>query len=248
MTPLEKINGIYFKREDLNPTGSIKDRWLSQKINPHLKYVISSSGNAAISAQYYSPSVTIFVSSKTNPHKLKLLHSYSATARPVSSAFKYAKINNCQLLRQSTDPLALKSYGQISQELLLQLPQITSIFIPVGSGTTLLGISQKLPDKVKIFAVQPASHCPISSVFDKNYTPETDTITDALSIKLLPLKNKIISTLKYGIVVQNSEVIKHNIYPNFSPETSLCLAGLEKAKKIYDIGKYPVILVTGKAR
>ncbi|MCX6726271.1 MAG: pyridoxal-phosphate dependent enzyme, partial [Candidatus Shapirobacteria bacterium] len=79
MTPLENIDGIYFKREDFNPSGSVKDRWLSLKIAPNQSYVISSSGNAAISAQHFSPNVTVFVSPKTNPHKLKLIKNYHLT-------------------------------------------------------------------------------------------------------------------------------------------------------------------------
>jgi len=246
MTPLENFNGIYFKREDLNPSGSVKDRWLSQKIVSGQQYVISSSGNAAISAQYFNPNVTVFVSPKTNPSKLKLIKNYHLTSQPQSDAFKYAKTNNLELLRQSTDPVALEGYGHIAEELLIQLPQITSIFIPVGSGTTLLGLAHKLPSSVKVFAVQPASHCPIASFFDKNFISETETITDALSVKLLPLKNKILKTIKYGIVVQNSAVIKY--VDKFSPETALCLAGLEKAKNLFEVGDYPVILVTGVKR
>ena len=49
---------VYLKREDLNPTGSFKDRSLAYQISAHLQdgeknFVISSSGNAAISAIGY---------------------------------------------------------------------------------------------------------------------------------------------------------------------------------------------------
>lgn len=251
MTPLEENNGLYFKREDLNPSGSVKDRWLSQTINPNHQYVISSSGNAAISAQFYNPSVVAFVSSKINPSKLKLIKNYNLSLKPVSDAFKYAKNSGFTLLRQSSDPLALNGYSQIATELLRQLPGITSLFLPVGSGTTLLGISQNLPLSVKIFAVQPSSHCPIASVFDHNYTPEPTTITDALSVKLLPLKNKVITAISShrgsGVVVQNQSAIDCQTN-NYSAETALTLAGYYKIKNTMDTGNFPVILVTGVKR
>ncbi|MFA4826869.1 MAG: PLP-dependent lyase/thiolase [Candidatus Shapirobacteria bacterium] len=271
MTPLIKLDNYYFKREDQNQTGSAKDRSISLQVEHLLQNnfhsaVISSSGNAAISAIFYcrqkNVNLTIFLSPKINIHKLELIKketsSFHLTNTPNSDAFKYAKNHQAYLLRQSTDPIALTGYQQIAEEIIEQLPKVTSIFVPVGSGTTLLGISQKLPSTVKIFAVQPASHCPISSVFDQKYSPETKTITDALSVKLLPLKPKVITAIKKtngsGFVVQNKAVVSSQDYLISqkiitSPEGALALAGLSKAQKNKaDIGNYPVLLLTGAAR
>lgn len=250
MTPLDKFGEVYLKREDKNLTGSAKDRALDLQTNQKIdRAVISSSGNAAISAQYFcgqkNIALTIFVSPQTNPQKLKLLKTYSLSRQPISDAFKFAKQNKAYFLRQSTDPIALLGYQTIAIELLEQCPQITSLFVPVGSGTTLLGISQKLPPAVKIFAVQPASHCPIASHFDKNFTPETETVTDALSVKFIPLKSRVINACYSGIVVQNQE-IRHDL--DTSPEGNLAYAGYLKAKMSHDVGKFPVILLTGTNR
>ena len=266
MTPLIKLGNIYFKREDLNPTGSVKDRAIPAQLN-HLKElgftstVISSTGNAAISAQYFCQQnnidLTIFTSPKINPAKLKLLSHVQQTPQPISSAIKYAKSHHAYLLRQSTDPIALIGYQTISQELINQLPQITSIFLPVGSGTTLLGISRPLPQNVKIFAVQPASYCPIAKIFDPNYTPETETATDALSAKLLPLKSQVIAAIQkslgQGIVIQNQSLLETQNFLsqnqiNTSPEGALALAGFFKIQKSNLAGDFPVILLTGAQR
>jgi threonine dehydratase len=262
MTPLDKFDSVYLKREDLNLTGSVKDRATSLQVDHLMKSgfrsaVISSTGNAAISAQYfcqqYNVPLTIFVSPNIDPSKLKLLKNYQLSPKPISSAFKFAKHNNSYLLRQSTDPIALIGYQQISQELIEQLPQITSLFLPIASGTTLLGISQKLPSTVKIFAVQPASYCPISSVFDSDYTFENSSVTDALSAKFLPLKSKVVSAIRNsngsGVVVQNSDVIKCcQIFTGVSNESGLAYAGYLKARNIFPVGDFPVILVTGSKR
>lgn len=254
MTPLEKFNDVYLKREDKNLTGSAKDRAISIQVENLVKSgyksaVISSTGNAAISAQYYCDQkdipLTVFVSPKTNPNKLKLLKKYQLSDKPISSAFKFAKSENAYFLRQSTDPVALEGYSKIGEELVAQIPEITSIFIPVGSGTTLVGISQSLPKSVKIFAVQPASCCPIASLFDNTFIPETETTTDALGAKLLPLKKNILSVVTSGIVVQNDEV---GDSINTSPEGNLAYAGYQKAKKLFEVGDYPVILLTGTKR
>lgn len=266
MTPLVKIGNVYFKREDQNITGSAKDRSLALQVKhlkneDYLSAVISSTGNAAISAQYYCRkygiNLTIFVSPHTDKSKLKLMANYIVSDRPISDAFKYAKENKSYLLRQSTDPIALRGYGTIATEIIKQLPQVSSIFIPVGSGTTCLGIASKIPLSVQIFAVQPASHCPIASVFDQNFTPEDVSTTDALGVKLIPLKNKVIEAIKQhsgqGIVVQNQEVISaqnflssNNIIT--SSEGALALAGLNKISTQNNVGQFPVIILTGTKR
>ncbi len=266
MTPLIKIGNVYFKREDHNITGSAKDRSISLQVNylkkmGYLSAVISSTGNAAISAQYfclkYGINLTIFVSPHTDKSKLKLIANYIVSSRPISDAFKYAKENHSYLLRQSTDPIALRGYGQIAREVVKQLPQVSSIFVPIGSGTTLLGISSKIPYSIPIFGVQPASHCPIASNFDHDFVPEESTTTDALGAKLLPLKNKVIKAINdhlgQGVVVQNKQVLQSQNYllaNNIatSPEGALTLAGLNKIKNQIDIGQFPVIILTGAKR
>ena len=266
MIPITKINNLSFLREDYNITGSAKDRAIPFQINQALKqgyrqFVIASSGNAAISADYFCRqqqlSLQVFVSPNISPSKLKLIQSnIIKTNQPNSSAFKYAKQNQAFFLRQSTDPNAQLGYQQIALDILEQLPQATSVFLPIGSGTTLLGIASKLPPTIKIFGVQPASSCPISSHFDHDYTPETETITNALSVKLLPNKQQIISLLKQrggGIVVNNQSVTESwqellNQQYLVSSETGLTLAGLKKLQKSINFGDYPLIIVTGTKR
>lgn len=265
MTPLTKIDNLYFKREDLNPTGSAKDRALPFQIQNLIKNnfnsaVISSTGNAAISASYYCQQanipLTIFVSPKINSNKLSIIKGHIIQSlQPISDAIKFSKANHAYLLRQSTDTSAQIGYSQITEELLIQLPQITSFFLPVGSGTTLLGMAKKLPLNVKIFAVQPASNPTISSAFTSEYTLETDTITDALSVKYLPLKNEIIRIIKKhqgsGLIVSNQEAINCLHFTSqfsLSAESALTIAGFQQIKNDPKIGDYPVIILTGAKR
>lgn len=270
-TPLIKIENIYFKREDLNPTGSAKDRAMIFQIENLKKQgfnqaVISSTGNAAISAAHYCQlnqiDLTIFLSHKVNQNKLELIKKNKCqiffSDKPISDAIKFSKKNKVYLLRQSTDPSALIGYQQIGKELINELPQITSVFIPVGSGTTLLGISQSLNPSIKIYAIQPASNCPLSKLFDQDYLPETENITDSISVKYLPLKSQVIAAIKNskgaGLVVQNQNILNTKNSLNFnqietSKEGAMALAGLKKAiKNGLEIGDYPVVILTGCQR
>ncbi len=271
-TAIIKLDDLYIKREDHNPTGSAKDRALSyqvenlRKLGFTTKAVISSTGNAAISASYFCQKanidLTIFLSPKINPNKLKLIKTKNnhviIDPKPISSAFKFAKKNNAYFLRQSTDPSALEGYAQIGQEIIDQLPQVTSIFIPVGSGTTLLGISQKIPKTTKLFAVQPANNPTISKHFDHDYLAETTSLTDSLSVKFLPLKQAVISAINKsgggGLVITDSQIKKQLDYLesnniSTSPESAMALAGLVKARSTnIDVGSHPLVIFTGTNR
>jgi threonine dehydratase len=254
-TPLIKLENIYFKREDLNLTGSAKDRALifqieNLKKQGFNKAVISSTGNAAISASYYchlnNIELTVFLSPKVNQNKLNLIKNYNCqiifSDKAISDAIKYSKKNNNYLLRQSTDPSALIGYQQIGKELINELPEASSVFVPVGSGSTLLGISQALPPSVKIFAIK----------------PENTILTDALTVKYQPLKNKIISVVKNSggsnLIIQNNDILEaqkilesNNI--KTSPEGAMAFAGLKKAtKNNSNVGSYPVVILTGCQR
>jgi threonine dehydratase len=255
MTPLIKLDNFYLKREDLNITGSAKDRAIPLQIENLKKLgfksaIISSTGNAAISAIYFCKKnnidLTIFLSPKADKHKIDLIKKENKNIifsdKPISDAFKFAKKNNAYFLRQSTDPVALVGYQEIAKELIEQFPQITSIFIPVGSGTTLLGISQKLPKSVKIFSVK----------------SKTNNLTDALTVKFQPLKNQIQSVIKNSqgseLIIEDQEIIssqkfleKNKIF--VSSEGALALAGFYQAlKNNLEVGNYPVILLTGTKR
>jgi threonine dehydratase len=254
-TPLIKLEGVYLKREDLNPTGSAKDRAIIFQIENLKRHgfksaVISSTGNAAISASHFCHinqiKLTVFLSPKVNQNKLALIKKNNCqiifSKKPISDAIKFSKKNNNYLLRQSTDPSALIGYQEIGKELINELPQITSIFVPVGSGTTLLGISQALNPSVKIYAIK----------------PENTTLTDALTVKYQPLKSKIISAIKNSkgseLIIQNSEILEaQKILEKNQIKTSLegamAFAGLKKSIKnnLY-IGNYPVIILTGCQR
>lgn len=255
MTPLIKLDHFYLKREDLNITGSAKDRAIPLQIKNLKKLgyksaVISSTGNAAISAIYFCKKnnidLTIFLSPKTDKQKLELIKKENKniffSQKPISDAFKFSKKNNSYFLRQSTDPTALLGYQIIGEEIIKQLPKITSIFIPVGSGTTLFGISQKLPSLVKIFSVK----------------PKTTDLTDALTVKFQPLKTQVTSAVKNSngseLAIDNQKIIsaqkileENKIF--VSPESALALAGYLQAKKNkYEVGDYPVIVLTGTKR
>lgn len=169
------LDCLFLKREDANPTGSHKDRSLALQISAHLQdgakeFVISSSGNAAISAAKLLSATTarlhIFISNNIPESKLWRLEdvlgehnlfsnykdlvddsvvtveniSIHISSRAKSDAFKFAKENDYVFLRGSTDPYAVEGFKTIAFELAKQAPEADAIFIPCSSGTSTQGI------------------------------------------------------------------------------------------------------------
>lgn len=176
-TPLEMFSYrskrkhvLQLKREDLNPTGSHKDRGLTFQLSAHIQeggkeFVISSSGNSSISIisliKDTDLKLHIFISERLNSDKQKRFEkiiggkinieqqepqvfnniTVHITQRPVSRAFQFANEHGYIFLRGSTDPYAIEGYKSIAFELQQQSHEhIQNIFIPTSSGTTFEGI------------------------------------------------------------------------------------------------------------
>lgn len=271
-TPLVKIGGIYFKCEFKNPTGSHKDRAFSFEVS-RLKEqgiknaVISSSGNAAISAANYCRlagiTLHIFVSPNINRNKLKVLENLNCsivkTERPVSDSVKYSKKVGAYNLRQSTDPNAVYGYQNIASEIIKDGISPDAVFMPVSSGTTLVGTARgfkKLGYNVPFHAVQTDTVHPVSGVFDKDFK-ETGkkSLADAIVAKFTPREDEVVKIIKdtrgSGWVITNSQMeegrkwlLAHNL--NCSYEGAAALAALWKAEKGGYKFKNPVCILTGR--
>ncbi len=276
VTPVVKIGNIYLKREDLNPTGSVKDRAVIYQLEKarklgFKKVAISSSGNAGISTAYWTNIVglksTVFISPRTNPSKIEKLKDLNCnivvTTKPIRDCFRYCKEKSVYNMRQSLDPTALKGFSLLGEEIKKQIAsgkmeKPKAIFFPVSSGTTLLGTSRGLADlNIGLFIIQPASHCPLASLFDNNYESEDEIIADALVAKIIPKKEDILKHVKRsgggGIVVSNKKIMLADKFLKAngietSYEGALTLAGVWKAEKvgIIEKGKNMLCLLTGK--
>lgn len=271
-TPLININHIFFKYEFENPTGSIKDRSMAYQISKLLELniksaAISSSGNAAISAANYCSlagiKLTVFVSPKINTNKLKQLKKLDCkivvSDKPISRAFVHANKHHAYNLRQSKDPNALYGSMTLAYELVSKQPKIDAIFIPISSGTNLVGIAQgyqKLNRKPPaIHAVQTEAVCPVASIFDKNYQKKSVSIADAIVAKYTTREARILELIKTskgsGWVISDTDILTADKWLKqrkiiCSYEGAATLAALWKAVKAGFSYKYPVCILTGK--
>ncbi len=230
---------VYLKREDLHAFGSHKGRSIPHMIEHYVKkenkssFVISSSGNAALSAIKYvclhnrnnveTPlNLTVFVGQKIQPKKLLILGTereedshitITQTERPKKSALEMHKAGTALNLRQSTDDLALEGYFELAKEL-ARIPNLSAIFIPTSSGTTAqaLGIEFEKLDQPKpqIHIVQ-TEHChPIAEHFDTEFIHRESSLAGAIVDNVAHRKEHVIEVIKksdgFGWVVSDKEI------------------------------------------
>jgi len=270
-TPLEKyiinggINFVVIKREDKNPNGSFKDRSLAFQISKKLEMgikelVISSTGNAAISAIAYAKlsmlKLHVFISPKIPKEKMMKIKAAQndniriyISNKAKSDAIKLSKKKNIINLRGSIDYDAIIGYKTISYELAKQNPEIDAIFVPVSSGTNVIGIYKGYSDLMRnkeisiipqIHIVQTERIYPIAKVFDKEFERKNTSIALAITDKVAHRKQEVLNIIKktngFGWIISD-DMIRNAIrlakilnINNNSPNSNLSLAGYLKSK------------------
>src|SRR5579872_570209 len=163
------MEAIFFKDETVNPSGSFKDRATAYQITYWTQigskhFVLSSSGNAAISAALYAKkfnlTLDLFLSSKTTPYKLVRLKdiiedadvSIHFSRTPKKEALAFAKESSAINLLASRDDNALEGYKTLGLELLEQ--KTDGIFMPTSSGAGILGIALGNECLTPLYAIQ----------------------------------------------------------------------------------------------
>lgn len=270
------LKNLYFKREDLNPTGSHKDRGVAYQVSKALEdnqkeLVVPSSGNSAISAAAYcnlaNIKLTAFVSKTISKQKLEQLRRFKPkiifSKNIIEDAEKYSIKNNIRNLRPSREKYAFYGFKSIGFEIYEKLGRVGSIFMPVSSAASLVGIGkanielkrlrliEKLPE---LHAVQTEVIAPIAGKFCK-FKQKKESIAEGIIAKTTARKKESINLIKrsngFGWVVSDKEILdalailnKNGI--DTSPEGGAAFGAIIKAAKKRNLGRV-VCLLTGHA-
>ncbi len=271
--PGNKVLAI--KDENQNPNGSFKDRSLAYQMSIYVDqakkdFVISSSGNAAISAAAFAKlaeaNLDVFVSEHVNPLKLQKLENLSCdyngirihkSLQPKSDAIKFANETHAINLRGSQDALAVIGFKTIAYEIAEEYPDVDAVFVPCSSGTSALGIVlgfRDLGKKVPVIICQTSKIHAIASEFDKDFqvakTSLADAISDRVALRKLELVDQLRNCAGGGVVISDDDLqaAKERMATygfDFSYNSLLAFAGffkLENSDKLY---KHPVIIASG---
>lgn len=228
------VGKLYIKREDLNPSGSHKDRGLWPYLDALVakgehEFCLSSSGNLAISAACYahrntSIQFSFFLPSTLSESKRERLDVfksnntkayYSKTAK--TDAIRFSREKKIRLLRGSTDNGMLEGYRHLPRELIKQTKgDIGGMCMAISSGTMAVGLwlgfrfqdsDSRIP---QLHIVQTTKIHPIASEFDKNFTSTKVSLATAIVDRVAHRKAQVIQAVKEsrggGWVVSDEEI------------------------------------------
>ncbi len=278
----ELVEGVTFKKEYDNPTGSVKDRGMAYQMSKVFEdsireVVIPSSGNAAISASAYgllkAIKVTAFVPQHTCQEKLLSITQKGGDVRQsfhsVSEAEDISQSLGLRNLRPSTDESAVwgfMSLGfEIYERLILRNRAISDIFLPVSSGTTLVGLGRALKVLEKDFSLSPCPRLhavqttaihPIASEFDSDFRPKARSLATAICARTPARHHEVTEFLRTsrgsGWVVSENAIAKAVAWLkdrglDSCPASAAALAGVWKAQDNGWSLPNPLVILTGRS-
>ena len=166
---------VVIKCENLNPTGAFKVRGgvnLLAALGPSLRaqgVVAASTGNhgqsVAYAARLFGCQATIFMPQAANPLKVAATEVLGAevvqTGRDFDAARlaaeEYADCRGKQFVHSSNEPLLIAGVGTATLELLEAVPELDTIFVPVGGGSGVLGagvVARAVNPAIRVIGVQ----------------------------------------------------------------------------------------------
>ncbi len=184
-TPLERAkglssrlgNGIYLKREDLQPVFSFKLRGAYNKIvnlddEARRRGVIAASaGNhaqgVALASKVLGIDALIVMPKTTPPIKVKSVRSFGAKTVLFGDSYDEAYAHALTLVQERgltlihpfDDPDVIAGQGTIAMELLRQFPEpVHALFVPVGGGGLIAGVGayvKYVRPEIKVIGVEP---------------------------------------------------------------------------------------------
>lgn len=181
--PQHGLPQLYFKLEQLNPTGSYKDRFAAMAISLLLqqgqkRFMATSSGNTgaalAAYAARYGLECNLLLNELTPEGKLSQMLAYGAklyrvkgfgldsqtTADVFQSLRQISQEHHFPLLISAYcfSPQGMEGVKTLGYEIAEQLPQVQHIFAPVGGGGMLAAVVRGLADlghAARVHGVQP---------------------------------------------------------------------------------------------
>ena len=195
----ETNSNIYLKLENFQKTGSFKVRGALNKIlniNSEEKVLAASSGNhgAAVSYALFQKNMTgtIYVPKNVKKSKVKNIESYGSKVVKFgddcldaeNEAIRLSKENNLTFVSPYNDYDIISGQGTIGVEILEQNREIDIVFITVGGGGLISGISSYIKSvnpNIKVIGCSPInSSIMINSIKEGKIvnTESKDTISD----------------------------------------------------------------------
>lgn len=180
-TPIIKIENVYAKLESVNPSGSIKDRVALEiieaaekegKLKKGYTIVEASSGNTGISLSMVAAAkgykMVVVMPENMSEERKQMMKAFGAklilTSKSgslkecIKKAEEIAKQPQTFIARQFNNPNNIKAQEKTGREILKEIGPVDAIVAGIGTGGTLMGISnvmKKANPKLKVIAIEP---------------------------------------------------------------------------------------------
>lgn len=169
--------GIWLKRDDLQRTGSFKERGARNalaSLSPAERargVVAASAGNHALGLAFHGGQldapVTVVVPTTAPEVKRSRCRALGAEVVVHGADFEAAQVYAAELARETgatlihpfDDPAVIAGQGTLGLEILEQVPSVDTVVVPVGGGGLLAGVAtavKALRPHVRVVAVEPA--------------------------------------------------------------------------------------------
>ncbi|HEY40464.1 MAG TPA: cysteine synthase family protein [Dehalococcoidia bacterium] len=180
-TPLIRIGNVYAKLEGMNPSGSIKDRVAleiieaaeaSGELKEGYTIVEASSGNTGISlamvAAVKGYRMVVVMPENMSEERKQMMRAFNAElvltsksgslTEAIETAEQIAGKPKTFHARQFSNPNNLKAQEKTGREILRSIGPVDAVVAGVGTGGTLMGISNVMKEvnpEVRVIAVEP---------------------------------------------------------------------------------------------
>jgi threonine dehydratase len=199
---------LHFKCENLQRTGSFKIRgalnFMTSQPREMLKngVITASAGNhaqgVAFSADLLGVAATVFMPEITPPQKVQATRDYGAEVvlsgrnfdEACAAAIAEQRKSGALFVHPFDDELVMAGQGTIALEILEELPDLRTIFVPVGGGGLIAGIAAALHERapqVRIIGVESVAAHSMSASFAAGKPTEQPvhvTLADGIAVKL----------------------------------------------------------------
>lgn len=227
---------LYFKCENLQRTGSFKIRGALNFMTALPKaalvngVITASAGNhaqgVAFSADLLGVRATIFMPESTPLQKVLATKDYGAEVVLIGRNFDEAYAAARQAEKESgalfvhpfDDPLVMAGQGTIGLEVLAELPDLSTILVPIGGGGLIAGIAMAIKETrptVRVIGVESAAAPSMHFSLKKGRiteAPMTVTLADGIAVKKVGQKTfPIVRELVDEVVLVQEEEIAQAI-------------------------------------
>lgn len=204
---LSELSGanVYLKLENLQRTGSFKIRGAYNKLHrlsgTARRVIAASAGNhgqgVALAAKLLGMKATLVMPEGTSINKIVAVKHYGAEivlhGNNFDDAYKHARKleeeSGDAFIHAFDDPDVIAGQGTIGLEIIESLKNVEAVFVPVGGGGLISGVSTAIKERnprIKIVGVQSRSAPSMSLSLKKGTVVETgsgQTIADGIAIK-----------------------------------------------------------------